>query len=859
MKTSLTLAGVALAGGVWIAAVVAAKAAAPLVTPARLREIASIFPGGGARQATAASPRPLIDYQRQVRPILAKRCLECHSQDKRKGGLSLATYADALDGGRSGAVIRPGRSTRSLIIHRVSGATEPQMPKDEDPLSAREIALLRLWIDQGARETPASPPAPPPWEAPLALTRPTVPAIVWAEWTAPLDRLVAAYLSAHKTPEPKAVSDAVFARRVYLDVWGLLPTPEELQAFVDDRDPGKRETLVGRLLADDQKYADNWISFWNDLLRNEDGVTYFSESAGRKSITDWLLPALASNLPYDQFVSKLINPAGPGDPDGFLVGVNWRGETSAAVTPWMQASQNTAQVFLGINLKCNSCHDSFVSKWKLKDAYALAAYFAPQPGLQMYRCDVALDRYAEPGFLFPELSRAPASSSLADRRAAAAATFTDPRMGRMPRTLVNRLWQRLFGYGIVPNPDEMDGKPWSPEVLDWVASDFVANRYDVKRLIRTVLTSRAYQMPSVVRSGEPPSRGYVFAGPEVRRLTAEQFADAVGAITGEWNVYPGRPGAAATQAAPRPGRGGPMPSMPATSGVYGREWRVASSNLTRALGRPIRDQVNSLRPTQASTLQALELVNGEIFTRWLSRGARRMLGELPPEPLSLYNRTVAGRTASPSPFEVDVAAASRLWLVVQENGSNVPEVIQPVWAQAEFVGPAGATPLSSLAPLDGSGLRSGSGAIAVSGPIAASGSTGGGLRVKNPSVVVYDIAGKGFTLFRGVIGLENPQSEIGSTLNPQVRFFVFAAEPNMDRLVPPAPGAPLPPPPALTDVAQTIDRVFRHTLGRAPSAAERRIAEDALRDPSRGTRPSPQGLADLLWALTMKPEFQLIY
>ena len=605
-----------------------------------------------------------------------------------------------------------------------------------------------------------------------------------------------------------------------------------------------------RCLPTIEKYADHWISFWNDLLRNEDGVTYFSETAGRKTITDWLRSALASNLPYDQFVKKLINPVGPDDPDGFLVGVNWRGETSAAVTPWMQASQNTAQIFLGINLKCNACHDSFVSKWKLQDAYALAAYFAPEPRLQMYRCDVPLDKYAEPAFLFPELARAPASSSLADRRAAAAAVFTDPRMGRMPRTLVNRVWHRLFGRGLVANPDEMDGVPWSPALLDWVASDFVEHRYDVKRLIQTILTSRAYQMPSIARTGEPPTRGYVFAGPEVRRLTAEQFGDAIGAIAGEWNVYPGRPGSAA---APRPVPGAPPPSLPPTAGVYGREWRIASSNLTRALGRPIRDQVHSLRPSHASTLQALELVNGEIFTQRLSRGARRMLGELPPEPLSLYNRNVAGRTAASSAFDVDVSKAAKLWLVVQENGSNKPEVLQPAWAQAELVGPAGVVPLSSLTPVDGSDLRTGS------GPIQVTPSNGTGVRVKNPSMLVYDIAGRGFTRLRGVIGLENNPSEIGSTLNPQLRFFVFDAEPNMERLVPPAPEPPLPPGPTLTDAAQAIDRVFWHALGRAPSAAERRVAESALRDPARGSRPSPQGLADLLWAVTMKPEFQLVY
>jgi hypothetical protein len=499
----------------------------------------------------------------------------------------------------------------------------------------------------------------------------------------------------------------------------------------------------------------------------------------------------------------------------------------------MQASQNTAQVFLGINLKCNACHDSFVSKWKLEDAYALAAYFSPDPRLEMYRCDVAQNKFAEPSFLFPELSRAPASSALEDRRAAAAAIFTDPRNGRLPRTLVNRIWQRLLGRGIVGNPDEMDGQPWNPALLDFLASDFVEHAYDIKRLITTIMVSRAYQMPAVPRASDQAARDYVFAGPEVRRLTAEQLADAIGAITGEWSVYPGRPAT--------PG------------GVYAREWRAASSSLTRALGRPVRDQVNSTRATQSSTLQSLELVNGEIFTRWLSRGARRMLGELPAEPVSLYNRAVAGRNAASSPFDIDISKASTLWLVVQENGSNVPEVLQPAWAHAELVGPAGVTPLSALSPSDPSGLRVGSGAIAI-GP-----TPGDGIRVKNPSVLVYHIADMGFTRLRGVVGLENPKSEIGSTLNPAIRFFVFDAAPNMERLIPPAAGTPLPAAPVVTTSAEAVDRVFWHLLGRAPTPAERRVATDALQDPSGGTRPSSQGLADLLWAVMMKPEFQFIY
>jgi hypothetical protein len=779
-----------------------------------------------------AAPASRIDFSRQVQPIIEKRCLECHSAEKRKGGLSLASYADMLDGGRTGAAIRPGSSATSLIVQRILGRIDPQMPKDDEPLQPAEIAIVRQWIDQGARETPASPAAPAPWEAPLALTRPAVPAAVWTAWRDPLDRFVAAALSARAAQEPQLVGDAVFARRAYLDAWGLLPPPEALQAFMADAAPDKRDRLLRTLLADNQKYAEHWISFWNDLLRNEDGTTYYSETAGRKSITTWLRAALESNLPYDRFVAKLLNPQSPGDPDGFLVGVNWRGETSAAVTPWMQASQNSAQVFLGVNLKCNACHDSFVSHWKLKDAYALASYFSPEAKLQLFRCDRPLDQFAEPAFLYPSLTRAPVSASLEARRAAVAAIFTDARNGRLARTAVNRIWQRLFGYGLVANPDEMDRKPWDPALLDWIAADFADHGYDMKRLLLTIMSSRAYQLPAVPRQGDAPARGYTFGGPEVRRLTAEDFADAIGSITGEWSVLAQRDG-----------------------GVYAREWRAAPSNLTRALGRPIRDQITSTRVSSSTTLQALELVNGETLTTRLSRAARRLTGDLPPAPASLFSRAVAGRTATTARFDLDVAQASRLWLLVVDEGSSAPERNQAAWADVELVGPAGRTPLSSLRPTQASGLRTAAGPIALSG--AAPPSRGDGLRVQTPSRLVYDLSGHGFTRLQGTAGIEN--TDVGATLQPQVRFLVFDAEPDMERLAPILSGTPLPAPAPLTTPAEVVDRIFWYALSRAPSAQERTVAEAALRDPARPGRPDPRGVADLLWAVLMKPEFQLIY
>jgi len=779
----------------------------------------------------AAQTNPLVDYSRQVHPILAARCLPCHGDEQRSGGLSLATHTGVLQGGRTGAAILPGRSGESLLVRRVTGVVQPAMPLGLEPLAAAEIALIRTWIDQGARATPASPPAQGRWQPPLALARPAIPGAVWPAWTVPLDRFVAAYLAKQGAAEPQLVADAVFARRVYLDAWGLLPQPEELHAFLEDRSPDKRARLVAKLLADDQKYAEHWITFWNDLLRNDEGVNY---AGSRKSITPWLLAALKSNLPYNQFVTRLLRPEKPADPDGFLVGVNWRGDISASQTPAMQAAQNSAQVFLGINLKCNSCHDSFISRWKLKDAYGLAAYFSKDPKLELYRCDAATGQTAEAAFLYPELNRSVRSSSLDARRAAVASIFTDRRNGRLTRTLVNRVWQRLLGRGIVEPVDEMDAEPWSPELLDWLAGDFAKHRHDLKRLISSILTSRAYQMTAA--AGGPQTGAFVFRGPEVRRLTAEQFADAVGAITGEWRLY--------------------QPSD-ARQGLYAREWRVASSPLTRALGRPIRDQVVTTRNSEATTLQALELVNGDALTRWLSRGARKMLDELPPEPLSRFDsRPIRGsdpkKQPEPVAFDIDVSKTSKLWLVVADAGSYEPDRVEPVWAQAEFVGKDGVTPLSTLKALEASGERIAQGAIEFKGADGVP-----GVRVMAPSRFVYDISGKGFTRLRGVAAIE--KGCLRDDVQPRARFFIFDEAPNMERLVPVGAAAPVPIVQGPRTESELVARVFEHAMGRAPTAEEQRLAEAAVADPRRPGQTSAAGLADLLWSLLMSPDFQLIY
>jgi hypothetical protein len=827
------------------------------MSPVRLVTAASLALFLGWSQDAA----PKVDFAREVHPIIATHCLGCHSAEKRSGGLSLATYADVIDGGRSGAVVRPGNSANSLIIARITGTTQPQMPFGLAPLSPEQIATIRTWIDQGARETPASAPAKGKWEAPLTLEKPEVPAATWKEWTSPIDRIVSAYLAKNGMAEPELVSDGVFARRVWLDSQGLLPPPDRLQAFLSDTSPNKREALVTRLLADNEQYAENWISFWDDLLRNDEGVNYFSENAGRKSISEWLFTSLKTNVHYDEMVKKLLNPRDKEDPAGFLQGVNWRGTVSASQTPAMQAAQNTAQIFLGINLKCNSCHDSFISKWKLKDAYSLAAYFTEQEKLELYRCDVAQHQYAQAAFLYPELNHDPKSDSQEDRRAAAAAIFTDARNGRLPRTMVNRIWQRLLGHGIVENPDEMDGEPWSPVLLDWVASDFADSGYDLKHLLATILTSRTYQMAAVPQKGEAP-KVFTFRGPEVRRITAEEFADAIGSITGKWETYqpPRKPDFFATS---------PAETIPLAAA---RNWHVAANPLTRALGRPIRDQVYSTRDHQATTLQALELTNGETLTHWLLRGAQAMLDQTPAAPAALFDTPYTGR--APVPFDIDVSKSTKLWLLVQDQGSYSPEKLATIWNKAGFDGPAGRTDLADLKPEDPAGIRPAfppepdsppppppttpiSDTPDAKKPEPYAPLDGEGVRVKAPSMLVYDIAGKGFTRFYGIIGMEN--MTVTSDLSPKLRFMIFDRKPDMERLTPVTAGSPVPPPPALQTAKDVVDRVFRYALGRAPSPAERDAAQSALFDAAHPDRVSAEGLADLLWAVLMKPEFQLIY
>ena len=720
-----------------------------------------------------------VDFARDVHPILVAKCSGCHNGERGQGGLSVNTRAELLKGGASGPAIVASNSASSLLIQRVSGKLLPRMPMSGQPLSTAEISTLSEWVDAGAVWAPSATLASR--QASLALRKPELSSI---------DEI----LNLKQPP----VSDAIFLRRASLDVWGLLPTPEEREQFLKDSTTDKRAKLIDHLLANRDNFAEHWISFWNDLLHNDEGVTYIGD---RKTITPWLLTALKDNLPYNQFAANLLNPDPKTGPEGFLIGVNWRGDVNASQTPVMQAAQNSAQVFLGVNLKCNSCHDSFISSWKLKDAYGLASFFSKDK-LELVRCDIATGKMSAVKFLYPELGSVPEDATLEERKAAAARFFTMRENGRFARTFVNRIWRKLMGRGIVEPADDMDGKPFNEDLIDWLSWDFAAHGYDVNYLLRQIMTSRAYQLPATDKKQE-------FAGPQFRRMQAEQIADAISSITGEWRVK------VAT---------GPTP------GAYSRDWKLKTDPLARALGRPMRDLAITERLNDPTTLQTLEFVNGQSLATLLHLGALRLTGQPERVPQNIFDSGVV--RANVVPVDIDITGLNELHLLAVDHDSYDLEKVKAGWISAAFEGPNGVVPLPPAGQLKPKGADAKDGVLC-----------------NVPSDLVYDLKRKGYTRFRASFAVD--ESATTSDISPAIRAFVFSEAPNRRQLVRVEGAKPVPEPPKLTSPDQLISRIYQHALGRDPNTEERRIARDMLKS---GTA----GLEDLLWAIFLSPEFQYI-
>ena len=469
-----------------------------------------------------------VDFDHEIVPLLRKQCGECHTGDKRKGGFSMNTRVSLLEGSENGAVVVPSDVAKSKLLELVASADlDVRMPPKGPGLSPAEVAKLKAWIAEGAVWTSGFAFKQPAYEPPLKPRAPVLPTAQDGR-EHPLDRVLDAWVKAKQLPRPAVADDATFLRRVHLDLVGVLPTAAENAAFLAERAPDKRAKLVRALLSRDADYADHWMVFWNDLLRNDYAGTGYIDG-GRKQITGWLYAALSENKPYDVFVRELIAPTPVSE--GFAKGIIWRGSVSAGARPELQFSQSISQTFLGINMKCASCHDSFVDRWKLRDAYGLAAITSNQP-LELVRCDIPTGKTAVAAWPFPELGQVDPTKPRTERLQQLAALMTHPENGRLQRTIVNRLWHRLMGRGVVHPVDSMQTEPWNQDLLDVLANRLVESKYDLKAVLEFIATSQAYQSRTETLTRTTDDKGYVYRGPRAKRLTAEQFVDALWRLTG---------------------------------------------------------------------------------------------------------------------------------------------------------------------------------------------------------------------------------------------------------------------------------------------------------------------------------------
>lgn len=573
-----------------------------------------------------------VSYVKQIKPLMTNKCIECHTKTESKGGFDATSAAAIAKGGKSGAGLVAGKPDESAIVHYVEGKKEPRMPKGGTALSSAEIALIRQWIADGALDDSNGPvasatkpavvesekispdwdpqvsfgaseavavrrfvrlknlkPAPAPPKV-AAITYNPIDAFIIAKWPDDAKPQAAVTQPATTSPvsqptDPLVCDDATFVRRVYLDVVGMIPTAEEAKRFIADQDEKKRQKLIDALLARSKDYAGHWVPFWEEALcsngLHQGGV------GTHGNYRQWIYDNFASNKPYDTMVQELLDPTMPNHPPRYVLNDNH--------VRTIQSSADTAQVFLGTAIKCAGCHSHFLNdEWPQARATAFAGFFADKD-IELIRCERQTGEFVATHFMFnlPEMPTS-APSDPVQRRKRLAQLVTDPTNPRFAKTIVNRLWKRYMGLGLFEPADDYreDTPPSHPELLDWLADDFLRHGCDIKRTARLILTSRTYQLKYDPKledhfDVEKPKDPRFYRSPALRRVSVEQLLDSIMV--------------AMSQKVP-------------DARAYQND---ASSPLTRSLGKPpVRNEVSTQRPDDTAVVQSLELLNG---TEWNER------------------------------------------------------------------------------------------------------------------------------------------------------------------------------------------------------------------------------------------------
>lgn len=340
----------------------------------------------------------------------------------------------------------------------------------------------------------------------------------------------------------RPANDVAFYRRLALDTIGVIPDPADVAAFLADNAPDKRARAIEARLAD-PRWADGWMGYWQDVLAENPGLlkpTLNNTGPFRRFLYD----AFADNAPLDRFVTNLVRMEGSalgGGPAGF-------GMATQNDAPMAAKAHVLAKAFLAVDMKCARCHDAPFHPFAQEDLFGLAALLAGkpqaipatstvpmQPGGRTPAVSVSLAAGQKIAPLWnltdiapeePEADLMPANPTPRDRLAI---LLTSPRNTRFAPVIVNRVWQRYMGFGLVEPVDDWDGdvRNRHPELLADLAREFMIHGYDLKHIARVILESKAYQGESRLADDKAPD------APARRRMSAEQLLDSLFAAVGK--------------------------------------------------------------------------------------------------------------------------------------------------------------------------------------------------------------------------------------------------------------------------------------------------------------------------------------
>jgi hypothetical protein len=418
-----------------------------------------------------------------------------------------------------------------------------------------------------------------------------------------VDRLVDAKLERLKIQPSPPADDATFLRRLSLDLTGRLPLPESVRAFQDDPRPSrlKRAKTIDKLIASPE-YVDHWAVKWGDLLQCS--RKYLGEK-GAYEFHQWIRDAIASNRPYDKLVRELLTARGSSYDNP---AANYFRVTGGA----KPAMEKTTQVFLGVRMVCAQCHDHPFERWTQNQYYQMSAFFSAvgiRAGYEVgeeivfdQRADYEMKHPKDGRVMKPQFMVALSSSSAAsvpggpERRDALAEWLTSKDNPFFAKAMANRMWSYFMGKGIIDPVDDIraSNPPSNPALLDALTKDFVAHGFDVRDLMRTIVSSRAYQASIATNEWNAGDRDN-FSHAIPRRLSAEELMDAVSSAAG---------------VRPR------FPDVPEdTSASQLVDPHIGKEGFLDVFGRPPRESsCECERRSDFSLPQALNLVNGKTIS-----------------------------------------------------------------------------------------------------------------------------------------------------------------------------------------------------------------------------------------------------